>query len=857
MIVIPLSRPDEAPLPPATRGGAASSSATPAAANGRPRRHRKQDVAASASADPSPRCTPSSSSTASSSRQPTPDTPAIPPSSTCSSAPHRDLARVWEAVSSSRRIVVVTGAGISVSAPANIPDFRSSTGLFKTLKEQHPNAGLSSGKDLFDARLFQSEANTALFYSMIAQLHDMTLAAQPTLFHHLIKRLDEQGRLQRVYTQNIDALEERAGLTFGLGNGARKTFQRTASLGKRKRLAAAAAAAATTDSSSDAPRPRWNKTQSAPVTPHLFGRDDSEPATAMFPRVIPLHGSLAHLVCTACDFRLSTLPTPTPQVQAALKELSSGETPSCPACSERDGVRIAAGLRSRGIGFLKPDVVLYNGDNKSGERVGECLERDVLGLRDRLDGQVPETYAEERARVRREDKAQATKMHVGAAEKHVDAAADAHAATSMSISDSKDSLAEDVLGQVFEDDEEEDKALVASELISTGISASPTAKLFEGVRAKRSLQRATTQPASAFAGPSASASTSKKTTSAAATKPLKPLPPDLLIVAGTSLKVPGTKRVVREFAKAARARDGIIPKGCASGSKASRENSKTPSSHSNSRSGSWESTAPSEAGSDDDDDNEDDEDELEDGTDPSRPIRTILLNYDFPVPSKEWEDIFDVWVQGDVQAAAGGLWGASSGYGSGNSIVNTSSAGGVGAGEEEDSISGVRSWDLALEELEETRNELKKAERAEKRARSQKEKEVEEGGGDESMSSVTTARKGGARRKSAVKKEGGEEDESDHSKPRLSPTVLIPKMSISEGGATMSKAKGRSAKNLAPSAKTNGGVDAMFPPAKRATGAAAGAKGAKPAAKPATMTARARKVSTGSAGRKASTAKAP
>jgi NAD-dependent SIR2 family protein deacetylase len=49
---------------------------------------------------------------------------------------------------------VSSGAGISVSEPANIPDFRSATGLFRKLKEKHPTAGLSSGKDLFDARLF-------------------------------------------------------------------------------------------------------------------------------------------------------------------------------------------------------------------------------------------------------------------------------------------------------------------------------------------------------------------------------------------------------------------------------------------------------------------------------------------------------------------------------------------------------------------------------------------------------------------------------------------------------------------------------------------------------------------------------
>lgn len=44
------------------------------------------------------------------------------------------------------------GAGISVKA--GIPDFRSSEGLFQSLKRDNPKDGLSSGKDLFDASVF-------------------------------------------------------------------------------------------------------------------------------------------------------------------------------------------------------------------------------------------------------------------------------------------------------------------------------------------------------------------------------------------------------------------------------------------------------------------------------------------------------------------------------------------------------------------------------------------------------------------------------------------------------------------------------------------------------------------------------
>ncbi|KAJ3373310.1 hypothetical protein GGF31_000743 [Allomyces arbusculus] len=109
-----------------------------------------------------------------------------------------------------KRIVVVAGAGISVSA--GIPDFRSPDGMYALAKHRPGGTRLPRGQDWFDAAVFRTEATTRLFYSLMGSMRAAALAASPTPTHEWLASLESRGSLLRCYSQNIDDLEPRAGL---------------------------------------------------------------------------------------------------------------------------------------------------------------------------------------------------------------------------------------------------------------------------------------------------------------------------------------------------------------------------------------------------------------------------------------------------------------------------------------------------------------------------------------------------------------------------------------------------------------------------------------------------------------------
>jgi NAD-dependent deacetylase sirtuin 1 len=104
-----------------------------------------------------------------------------------------------------QKIVVVTGAGISVSC--GIPDFRSRDGIYARLAVDFPD--LPNPQAMFDINFFRR--NPLPFYKFAKEIYPGQF--QPSLSHKFIALLESRGQLLRNYTQNIDTLEQSAGLT--------------------------------------------------------------------------------------------------------------------------------------------------------------------------------------------------------------------------------------------------------------------------------------------------------------------------------------------------------------------------------------------------------------------------------------------------------------------------------------------------------------------------------------------------------------------------------------------------------------------------------------------------------------------
>lgn len=104
-----------------------------------------------------------------------------------------------------KKVAVMTGAGISVNA--GIPDFRTPiTGLYAQIDKKF---GLPFPEAIFDINYFKQDPHPFFQLALKLTNHDK----KPTLTHYFLKLLEEKEILYMCYTQNIDSLEKKAGLS--------------------------------------------------------------------------------------------------------------------------------------------------------------------------------------------------------------------------------------------------------------------------------------------------------------------------------------------------------------------------------------------------------------------------------------------------------------------------------------------------------------------------------------------------------------------------------------------------------------------------------------------------------------------
>lgn len=109
--------------------------------------------------------------------------------------------RVKEILDRSKRVVFFGGAGVSTES--NIPDFRSEKGLYKAMNEYgySPEQMLSRSFFMKHTEMFFDYYKKNLIYQ----------EAMPNKAHLALARLEEEGKLTGVVTQNIDGLHQKAG----------------------------------------------------------------------------------------------------------------------------------------------------------------------------------------------------------------------------------------------------------------------------------------------------------------------------------------------------------------------------------------------------------------------------------------------------------------------------------------------------------------------------------------------------------------------------------------------------------------------------------------------------------------------
>lgn len=286
------------------------------------------------------------------------------------------------------------------------------------------------GRELFDASIWSDPLKTSVFYTFATNLRQKSRDVSPTSCHHFIRHLSEAGKMVRCYTQNIDLLEDKVGLSTRLllGPGSRSRFST-----RNSKSVAGTSTPRNTSNNNDQPAlvpsvalptpgphsratsrdpgpsdsqaaSNPDETSSAEVkeqievcskqrtldaetadgqTSNLADKplsgpgppgqtlDSSAPERDRGVECVFLHGSLRSLRCFQCGGVVDW-----DEGDRELRTMS-GEQPPCPRCEHATTARQERGKRALGVGKLRPDIVLYGEEHPEAQQISTIIQHDI------------------------------------------------------------------------------------------------------------------------------------------------------------------------------------------------------------------------------------------------------------------------------------------------------------------------------------------------------------------------------------------------------------------------------------------------------------------------------------------------
>ncbi|CAK7262665.1 NAD-dependent deacetylase hst3 [Sporothrix epigloea] len=261
------------------------------------------------------------------------------------------------------------------------------------------------GRDLFDASIWADPIKTSVFYTFATTLRQKVRDVVPTRSHEFISHLRDTNKLVRCYTQNIDEIEEKVGLSTSLflgpgkkGRFSTRSHANRASLNAGHSTSDKAKSSAKSQADLQDPASSQESQNSASTDDlgdsHVYQPQSQSQSESQFHSQSPshpgtkslaqshdpcyrgvdcvfLHGSLRLLRCFRCG-------QTTPWDEAGLEdETMSGRQPSCPRCAGATAAREGRGKRALAVGKLRPDIVLYGEDHPNAHLISPIVQHDL------------------------------------------------------------------------------------------------------------------------------------------------------------------------------------------------------------------------------------------------------------------------------------------------------------------------------------------------------------------------------------------------------------------------------------------------------------------------------------------------